>query len=247
MKKQCVVIIPIYQKILNEYEKQSVINTIDKFHNLFDILFMTYESFDIDKFYIENNIDEKYKINYVYYKDKFFTNIDSYNQLFFDRSFYAYYSQTYQYMLIVQTDAYVFDQYKILDYINKGYMFIGAPVIPPNWDDLLYECNRGIYYNGGLSLRNIEKCIECLDNKEYIEFFYANNTQYDEDILFSIYEQLYEKSPTYLEALQFAIDNQFKMYAPILNLQKPFGVHHFFNDDDNGDNKLNLLKKLKWI
>lgn len=243
--KQCIVIIPIYQQILTEYEKISVINTIKKFKNIYDIVFITGNSFNIDEFYSNNKIDEEYKINYIYFNDNNFNNIDSYNNLLLSESFYWTFDK-YKYMLIVQTDAYIFDQFKIFDFINKEYNFIGAPVILPNHINLLHWVKRGIYYNGGLCLRNIQFCLDCLKDKEYVNYFFTYNKN-DEDLLFSSYEQEFYKSPTYLEALQFSIDNQIEMYAPILNFNKPFGIHHFGNNDDNGNNKLEYIKKLNWI
>ena len=244
--KQCIVIIPIYQKTkLNKYERMSIINTIDKFNNIFDIVFITGKSFDLDKFYEENDIDNKYKIDYIYFLDDNFKDVDSYNRLLLSESFYLTF-ENYKYMLIVQTDAYIFNQYKIFDFINKEYNFIGAPVVIPDHEKLFYWFKRGIYYNGGLSLRNIQFCIDCLNDKKYVDDFFKYN-QNDEDILYSSYEQELYKSPTYIEALQFSIDNQINLYAPILNFETPFGTHHFYNDDDNQNNKLQYIKDLKWI
>lgn len=246
IKHQCIVIIPIYQKRkLNEYERLSFINTIDKFKSLYDIEILTYKSFNIDQFYTENNIDEKYKINYIYYDDTWFINTKTYDDLLLLDSFYLDYKK-YQNMLIVQTDAYIFDQYKIFKFLNMGYGFIGAPVVLPNHSKCFYWYKRGIYYNGGLSLRNIQFCLDCIKDKEYIEYFFKYNEK-DEDIYFSHCVQESYKSPTFLEALSFSMDNQIWLYTAINNFEKPFGIHHYWNDDDNGDNKLQYMKDLKWI
>lgn len=246
MRTGFVVIIPIYQEKLNKYEKLSICNTIDKFNMIADILFICGKSFDVQKFYKENNIDNKYAINYIYYEDKYFESIENYNSLLLDPEFYRNFVDDYKYMLIVQTDAYIFDQSKIFDYFDK-YKFIGAPVTIQNYLDCLKGFKRGIYYNGGLSLRNIQFCIDCLNDQKFLNWYIENNTCKDEDVIFSAYEQSFYESPNYIESLNFSIDNQFYLYAPVIDFKKPFGVHHFFNDDDNGQNKLELLKIFKWI
>ena len=63
--KNFVTLIPIYQNILNEYEKMSIYNTIDKFLTLSDTYFICGKSFDINEFYNKNDFDDSHKINYI--------------------------------------------------------------------------------------------------------------------------------------------------------------------------------------
>ena len=245
-KSQCIVLIPIYQNELNEYEKKSIFNTIDKFDGIYDTYYLIGEHFDLNSFYKINNIKSEYQINYYMFEDFYFKDISSYNNLLLSNNFYETFKDQYKYILIVQTDAYIFNQFKIFDFINKDYKFIGAPVI---WPDALVRFSmfkRGIYYNGGLSLRDINFCLDCLSNKEYLDKL-SSYGYLDEDMIFSSFMQEFYSSPTYIEALNFSLDNQINCYAPVLDFKPPFGVHHFWNDDDNGNNKLQYIKNLKWI
>ncbi len=245
-KSQCIVLIPIYQEELNQYEKMSIYNTIDKFDGIYDIYYLIGNNFDINKFFEKNNIETRYQTNYYIFSHIEFNSISAYNTLLLSQNFYETFIDKYNYILIVQTDAYVFDQFKLQNYINKGYNFIGAPIIFPNTLNRFSVFKRGIYYNGGLSLRNIKFCLDSLQDKEYINYLYSYG-YVDEDMVFSSFVQELYPSPTYLEALQFSIDNQIELYAPILDFKQPFGIHHFFNNDDNQFNKLEYIKDLKWI
>ena len=69
----------------------------------------------------------------------------------------------------------------------------------------------------------------------------------DEDMIFSAFEQEFYPSPRFVEALEFSLDNQIDLYVPVLDYKRPFGVHHFWNEDDNGNNKLKYIKELHWI
>ena len=245
--KNFVTLIPIYQNILNEYEKMSIYNTIDKFLTLSDTYFICGKSFDINEFYNKNDFDDSHKINYIYYNDEYFNSVQGYNDLLLDKEFYNYFANDYKYMLIVQTDAYIFDRFKIYDFIAKDYNFIGAPIIISNYLDCFKFFNRGIYYNGGLSLRKIQFCVDCLNDINFINKYKEYNSCADEDLIFSSYEQCFYNSPDYIESLKFSIDNQMHLYLPVINLEQPFGIHHFWNNDDNGYNKLEILEKMKWI
>ena len=243
MKQNCIVIIPIYKYDFNEYELKSIQKTFE-LSVFYDICAIVPNSYDINKLYqqISNKFDNIYRFNDLYFKD-----INSYNLLMLNKTFYNKFEKEYKNILIVQDDAYILDTYKLYNIItNNKFNYIGAPIIWPAYIDRFKFFKRGIYYNGGFSLRNIQFCLDCLNNLNYINNL-KQHGYLDEDMIFSSYEQEFYNSPTWLDAAWFSLDNQIHLYIPILNFNKPAGIHHWFNDDDNGDNKINLLKELQWI
>jgi hypothetical protein len=136
---------------------------------------------------------------------------------------------------------------KLLDvFIEKNYDYIGAPIdISDRNDDELKYFPKKIYYNGGLSLRKNSFFINILTNFKEVSFFLINVNN-DEDLLFSSYVQLNGIWANYEDALLFCADNQLDMILDKIS-QKPFAVHHFGVKDDNGHNKIELMKELGWI
>ena len=71
-KSQCIVLIPIYQEELNQYEKMSIYNTIDKFDGIYDIYYLIGNNFDIKLiiiyFLILSLIVFHHIIHYYYHK-----------------------------------------------------------------------------------------------------------------------------------------------------------------------------------
>lgn len=80
---------------------------------------------------------------------KFFKDIAGYNRLLLSENFYVRFAE-YDYMLIYQPDAYVFED-RLEYWCMKGYDYIGAPVL---WNYPNY-LSCGWVGNGGLSLRRI--------------------------------------------------------------------------------------------
>lgn len=82
---------------------------------------------------------------------KYFKSIQSYNRLLTSFNFYSTFNN-YQFMLLHQTDAYVFrDELEI--WCKKGYDYIGAPIY--EYDGTISPKNYLGTGNGGFSLRNI--------------------------------------------------------------------------------------------
>jgi hypothetical protein len=93
----------------------------------------------------------------------YFISVNSYNKLLLSKYFYKKF-KNYQFLLIYQTDAYVF--YDALEeWCKLEYAFIGAPV--PIRD----EFKKNVLYpplNGGFSLRNVSAHLKVLNSFSYI-------------------------------------------------------------------------------
>ena len=88
------------------------------------------------------------------FPDSYFSSVAAYNALCLAKEFYCRFAQ-YDYMLICQTDAWVF-QDELDEWCSKGYDYIGAPhFFPSSGGDLRL---RGVG-NGGFSLRRIDYCL----------------------------------------------------------------------------------------
>ena len=145
------VVIPVYKSLetLNEFEKRSINNCLQKLSDL-DIYMAGPES-------LKESYQSVYKkVEFNVFKDHFFKSIAGYNQLLKHPVFYLRF-QSYSHILIVQTDAWIFgnsDDLKSFVHCD----FAGAP-------SLLNGKLRG--YNGGLSLRNVSKCLDVLRTFRY--------------------------------------------------------------------------------
>jgi hypothetical protein len=109
------------------------------------------------------------KIQFVKFEKKYFKSIDGYNQLLLSKKFY-YKFRVYEYMLIYQTDAYVFND-QLEYWCNKGYDYIGAP-----WFEKIVKYDTSIQIigvgNGGFSLRNVKKFISVTKRIEFLKAIY---------------------------------------------------------------------------
>jgi hypothetical protein len=145
---------------------------------------------------------------------EYFLGISGYNKLMLSKTFYESFNK--KYILIYQTDCYIFRD-ELLYWCNKNYDYIGAPWLRSNkknpilkkiWDYNIYyfltlinykenykwQKNKSLLYNmvgnGGLSLRKREKFIDILIKlKDVIEVYLKpeNESQfYAEDVFFSI-------------------------------------------------------------
>jgi hypothetical protein len=159
-KSQICIVIPIYKEILNKFEVQSVEQCL-KVLSDYTIHFVCPKGLDIG-FYKENFSEV---INFTYFEKKHFENLSGYNRLMLSVGFYQAFDK-YQYMLVYQTDCYVFRD-ELTDWANKGYDYIGGV-----WFDDYHgspQLGAKIWHpgNGGFSLRKISKMIRILSTSSY--------------------------------------------------------------------------------
>jgi hypothetical protein len=208
LTKGAVVVIPVYKTSLTNFEAISVRQCF-KVLSKYDICFICPERLKDDPFF------KAYpEAGVLSLDDSHFQSIGSYNSLMLSTFFYEKF-QTYQYMLIYQTDSFVFKD-TLGEWVKRGYSYVGPP----------WFTNQGNYDtgnhleavgNGGLSLRNIEDTLQVLRSSKrffslrryfsregrgynpvywamgLFRFFYRNkfneaykNAIYNEDTLFSV-------------------------------------------------------------
>ena len=212
--KGAVVVIPIYRTSLKSFEVISLRQCFKVLYN-YDICFICPESLK------EESLFKAYpEARIVALDDKHFQSIGSYNSLMLSTFFYELFRE-YKYMLIYQTDCFVF-QDNLDDWINRGYSYVGAPWFA-NQGNYDIKNNLEAVGNGGLSLRNIQDTIQVLQSSKrffslrryfsregrgfnpiywamgLFRFFYRNkfslayrNAIYNEDTLFSVAGEIFD-------------------------------------------------------
>lgn len=164
MNKFCI-IIPFYRE-LTELDKFSVsrLFTVCKDKN-YPIWFIEGEG----KQYAEHTLDWLVETGLVdndclpsiyKYSKYYFESVNSYSNLLLELEFYQHWNDLgYNFIFIYQTDCYLFkDEFK--EWVNKGYDYIGAPIVATNSD---WGYNGPYVGNGGFSLRNTNTFIRVLD------------------------------------------------------------------------------------
>ncbi|MBR3306730.1 MAG: hypothetical protein IKI75_05695 [Lachnospiraceae bacterium] len=215
------IVIPVYQKKLNVFERISLLQVFKVLEN-YPISIVAPESLDIDLSNYGINV-KAYTIER--FKDDYFINTESYSCLCLEEEFYNRFLQ-WDYLLIHQLDAFVFSD-RLDEFVNMGYDYYGAAVSNVHWKD--YHVG-----NGGLSLRQIKKTISVIQNKDSImesvgckELFYKY-----EDLFFGYcgFSEGIEYNTAPIEvANSFSVeDDTFGGFRKINELGLPFGTHRWY-------------------
>jgi hypothetical protein len=135
----------------------------------------------------------------------------------------------YDYILICQTDAFVFyDDLKKWE--NLGYDYVGAPWMEHIFDRYAGDLFHGVG-NGGFSLRKVETYINLLDsNKSLIDSMLRNGIC--EDVLLSVFLKNSGNNlniPDYKTASEFSIETTKLLDKSKLKL--PFACHKLWAYD----------------
>jgi len=158
IKSDICILIPIYKEILNDFEIKSVEQCV-KVLSDYTIHFICPKELNTD-FYKENFSGI---VDFTYFDKYYFKDLAGYNCLMLSAGFYKAFDK-YKYMLVYQTDCYVFED-KLLEWATKDYDYIGGI-----WFDDYHgnpEQGARMWYpgNGGLSLRKINTMIKLLSSK----------------------------------------------------------------------------------
>ena len=182
--KKCVVVIPIYKKLIENDECFSLLQC-KKILSKYDIKFVCPENLDTSEY--EKIAD----FEIIKLKNDYFQSTNSYSRMLLDKAFYEKFKD-YEYMLIYQLDAWVFED-KIEEWCNKGYDYIGAPWF--KGFGVAKENAKMFEYagNGGFSLRKIPTFIDVLSHAE------------NSDVKIKTFKEIYTKTG------QSSIFNVFKL------------------------------------
>lgn len=161
--KTCIVV-PLYKNELSNYEEIAIKRLIFVFKDLYPVFLAIPKSLVITNTVLKNN-------NFLFkrFDDSYFVSISSYNKLMLSINFYKQFDD-FDYMLIYQTDCYVFKN--DLEYwVNKKYDYIGAPWF---WESFFENKKliKKIFQvgNGGFSLRKIATHLSILESDKKIKF-----------------------------------------------------------------------------
>lgn len=100
------------------------------------------------------------------FASSYFKNIAGYNRLLLSEEFYLRF-QAYDYMLIYQPDAYVFED-QLQEWCEKGYDYIGAPLVGKFEEKEYYSGMLMRVGNGGFSLRRVQAYLDYFDGKKNV-------------------------------------------------------------------------------
>jgi hypothetical protein len=185
------IVIPVYQEKPQDFELVSLQRACTILQDRKFIL-VAPASIDLNNYF---NLFNHFKIcPYTErFDDSFFQSTKTYNRLMLDINFYSRFT-AYQYILIYQTDAYIFKD-ELDCWTGLGYDYVGAPWI--DWPVAAHWKLKNTFWkkkgyamfglfgssvgNGGLSLRKVNACIRILnaagkeigDFKGNEDFFFA--------------------------------------------------------------------------
>ena len=158
MYKKVVIVTPAYKKHISKDELLSI-ESVQKYLNDYQRVIAAPKKYLDDKEF--NKIWQKFGYQIIYFDDRYFKGVDTYNKFMFSVDFYKEFID-YEYILICQLDVLIFSD--TLDYwLSKKFDYIGAPMI------LEGKFGLQFYYgcNGGLSLRRVKSFLNVLESKQF--------------------------------------------------------------------------------
>ena len=161
--RRVIIVIPVYKSKLQEEEIISLRQTF-RILKVYPFALVCPEGLDVTdyrKWAIEEGIDMHEEM----FAPEFFNGIGGYNRMLMSACFYERFAE-YEYMLVCQTDAYVFrDELRM--WCDRGYDYIGAPLFGDFWkDDILDKTAR--VGNGGFSLRRIQAFLDYFKGERHV-------------------------------------------------------------------------------
>lgn len=160
IKSPVCILIPIYKSNFSKSELVSIKQGLEVFSS-YSVIFVCPKSLDLSEL---QNLTQSYKnIEYKKLEDENFFSVDSYNRMLLDQNFYQNFAP-YEFMLIYQTDAYVFSN-ELEKWCHSGLDFVGAPWFRKFDVSGKYKDFIPVAGNGGFSLRNITKINDLMTRK----------------------------------------------------------------------------------
>ncbi len=207
--KQVAVVIPIYKNELTDLEKISL-SQVKRILSRYDLFLAAPEGL---KIYFDEELSVKR------FPKEYFESVNSYNLLMLSTLFYEQFLE-YEYILIYQLDAFVFDD-KLELFCECGYDYIGAP-----WLEGMYQYIDDKHCiwrvgNGGFSLRKVVKCIQLLEEERDRLSMYNEN----EDLFFATSTCDFFKVAPVEVSLAFAFERNVKKCFEVNHCRLPFGCH----------------------
>lgn len=220
-RKDIVVVTPVYKPLPSSTES-AAIQQGRKMLNTYDRILVAPKGLDVSAYL---SLDKDLEV--LYFDRKHFDGIKAYNQMLMSPFFYRAFEK-YKYMLIYQTDAWVFRD-ELLDWANKGYDYIGAPWIslPPLQKKPIIDLSKlmlGKVGNGGFCLRNIKTHYWSALVFRPLSWIFSKNEDFFWCYIVRKLNPFY-KVPDAKEALYFAFELAPSKSFESTNHQLPFGCH----------------------
>jgi len=238
------VIIPIYKSLLTEYDRISLKRTCSVLSS-YPLVVIHPENLDISAIAQEFPL-----LSFHGFRPEYFRGIRGYNRLMLSSDLYEAFLQ-YEYILICQTDAYIFRD-ELTHWCEKGYDYIGAPwlkkkvynlpfikelmFLSKTWKHFRGQRSKQDLYNkvgnGGLSLRKVSSHYQTvLQMGDVIAKYTAGEKKrhlYNEDVFWALEPKDFSY-PTPDEALRFSFDKYPKFSYKLTGGKLPFGCHAWFS------------------
>lgn len=161
------VVLPLYRCFLDRYEKLSI-QQCNRVLSKYDICVVAPEAVDIEWIRKVVPTGFVYRMHSLYFRSAY-----HYSYMFLNEQFLKHF-KNYDYILVYQTDAYVFRD-EVKRWVNAGYSYVGAP-----WK--LGACGArqvSLVGNGGFSLRSVEASIEAVKAARSIARNYSDEIPFD--------------------------------------------------------------------
>ncbi len=217
------IIIPVYKKELSPSESISIRQALAIFPE-HDLILVSPTGLNLNNYY---SFSDKFRVES--FDKKYFNSIAGYSKLMLSAKFYGRFLK-YEYILIYQLDAYVFDN-QLDKWTDKNIDYVGAPwlIAPPIASNKKPKVNIQHLFinkvgNGGLSLRKVKTHFWTVIFFSPLILLFPLN----EDMFFGLlmdYLNPFYKKPKAKEALQFAFEMQPSQSFELNNNQLPMGVH----------------------
>lgn len=241
-KNQVKVVVPLYRSDLSAEEERSLRHNLDVLHR-YPVVLLVPEGLDTSALEARYPQCATLRVSDRWLGTK--CGIAGYNRMMMSPDFYALFPDT-EYLLICQTDCWIFRD-ELTAWCARGYDYAGAPsprkpvydLWPARWylalrrrltrGAILRQDLLGKVYNGGLSLRRVERfrtaAIAC--SAEAAGFLARNHYRYNEDVFWSLVPEGF-RYPPFDEALGFSFDVKPARCYRLAEGRLPFGCHGWY-------------------
>lgn len=240
---KCAIVIPIYKTHPTEIERLALLRTSSVLKG-YDCYFIQARGSNMARHY--STLEKKFSIHE--FSPEYFSGIPGYNRLMMVPEFYSQFLG-YDYMLIAQLDAVVFED-RLLSFCESGFDYFGAPWVGYDitklpklapylsWKYRLRNSRLGKYLlgqtwavgNGGLSLRRVKSALQVLEKSSTLQTFDVGQFRANEDNFWSFVapriDSTFKVAPFPL-ALDFAFELAPQICFRLNGSRLPFGCHAF--------------------
>ncbi len=216
-----VIITPVYKANLTENEAKTIAQGC-KILSRYRRVLLCPKSLDVSA-YVAIDAD----LEIMRFDDEHFHNIKAYNQLMMSPALYRHFLN-YKFMLVYQTDAWVFRD-ELIDWCSMDYDYIGAPwvTIPASNKKTIFNLSSLLLNkvgNGGFCIRNVAKHYYSALIFRPLSWIFPKNEDFFWCYFMPKINPFY-RVPTAEKALLFAFELEPAKCFEKTKQQLPFGCH----------------------